>query len=354
MLRLSRRAAIVMTILVGAFIALLVPSPASAAGGVEIAFTPAEITVVRGDQVQVALSIKNGTDVALSDIKLLDVDGGAIDFSYDSGQPTAVPANGSAVATAHVSLAAPLPQATSIVAVVTFIAGSTQQSAAATLKVTSGAWPTAAPGPISITAKGPETLVDNRAVDVIFTVTNASSATQQISSAQLTYPSYLEVTVVGEDVEGKDGTLDLPAVPDLEGGGGASIHLQVRAPQGVRPGAVLIVFDVTYTEPSSTITGFSTGSHGLSLSVFGEGDAAAVFTSALAPAFWLVPGLLMVLTLWFFWMKISPRRAPFDMTTVARQRDAEPQSRLGSGSSPQGTAHYRTVSHGSPERARAG
>ncbi|GMM97705.1 hypothetical protein [Microbacterium sp. MTN4-26] len=288
---------------------------------VSITFTPNTLTAVRGETVTTALSIDNGSDQPMTQLRVGKISRDDVTVAFTT-QPQAVgdnasatiPAGGSLLLLAEVTVVAQLPGPTTLVADVTYRLGDTLRQEAATLTVTPATWPTAAPGPLAVTAQGPTSLVDTRATDLIFLITNSSTAEQTIESAVITYPSFLTVSVSGEGATGEPGRLRLTDPIVVAPGGGVTLLVNVEADDGVRPGTALIVLDLGYSQLDSSTAGFASASHSLTVSVFGESDVTTVFTAALAPAFWIVPGVLFVLVVWVLYTRVSPKNR-FDLTS---------------------------------------
>ena len=294
---------------------------ATPATAVSITFTPNTLTAVRGETVATALSIDNGSDQPITQLRVGEISRDDITIEF-APQPqiigddasASMPAGGSLLLLAEVTVVAQLPGPTTLVADVTYRLGDTLRQEAATLTVTPATWPTAAPGPLAVTAQGPTSLIDTRATDLIFSITNSSTAEQTIESAVITYPSFLTVSVSGEDATGEPGHLRLTDPIVVAPGGGVTLLVSVEADDGVRPGTALIVLDLGYSQLDSSTTGFASASHSLTVSVFGESDVTTVFTAALAPAFWIVPGVLFVLVVWVLYTRVSPKKR-FDLTS---------------------------------------
>ncbi|MGC5171624.1 hypothetical protein ACLQ2Q_13345 [Microbacterium sp. DT81.1] len=289
--------------------------------GVTIEFTPNELTAVRGERITVALSIENGSDMAITQLRVGDVRREDVTVVFDqesdavgTDASASIPGGGSLVVRTDVTVVAQLPGATTLVAEVTYRLGDIVRHDVATLKITPGTWPTAPAGPLTVSSQGPANLVDTGATDLIFSIRNSSTAEQTIESAIITYPEFLVVGVSDEKTAGEDGRLRLADPIVVAPGGGVTLLVNVRADDGVRPGTALIVLDMSYSQVDSSTTGFASASHALTLSVFGESDVATVFSAALAPAFWIVPGILFVLVVWFLWTRMFPKKS-LDITT---------------------------------------
>lgn len=320
-----RRWSVIAAWVVAAITGLLIPAamPVSAAAtaaasAVSASYTPAELEMLPGETRTVALLVENTTGVpvtATSTVAQTEGNSDPVTIGLDETAKS-IPAGGSVALEATVKLVHRSAFPVTVVTTVAYTGPGGSGSAIASLKVTSGATPTAAPGALVITASGDAAMVDTSGADVIFTVQNNGATLQRITTATLTFPTFLQVKLADGSVSKESaGTMTVPFTTDaLNAGNGTAIHLRVTAPKGVQPGNALITLSLNYDDAVSGTPAFSTGTHTIGLTVFGEEAVKGAFGAALAPALFVVPGLLFVLVLWFLWMHVYPRRFPVDMT----------------------------------------
>jgi len=293
-----------------------------------------------GETRTAVLLVQNLTGTQLKIDRLVSLpSAGPVVATLDATGKDSIASGGSVTLTATVTVTAITSSDVTIITTIDYTTvpsrdstiASLSGSAVATLVVKAGTVPSAAPSALAIASSGDSSLVDTRLADVYFTVQNTTSTNVHISHATLTFPSFLEVSLAEAGVtSARDvGTLDLPLDPSLAAGNGVAFHVQVRAPRGLQPGDALLVLSVTYENPTAKTTGFVTGSHTLSLSVFGEAAVTGAFGAALAPALFVVPGLLFVLVVWFMWARVYPRAFPVDLTPPSALTSAAALAILG-------------------------
>jgi hypothetical protein len=292
---------------------------------VSASYAPTELTMMPGETRTAVLLVQNPTGTQVTIDRFVSLPrAGPVVATLDAAGKNSIASGGSVALTATVTVTAIPSSEVTIITTIDYTTvpsrdstiASLTGSAVATLVVKAGAVPSAAPSAVAIASSGDSSLVDTHLADVYFTVQNTTATTLHISHATLTFPSFLEVNLAGARVTSArdEGTLDLPLDPSLTAGNGVAFHVLVRAPRGLQPGDALLVLSVTYDNPTAKTTGFTTGSHTLSLSVFGEAAVTGAFGAALAPALFVVPGLLFVLVIWFMWARIYPRAFPVDLT----------------------------------------
>lgn len=318
---------------------LFVPAVSHAEeSAVAASFTPSELTMLPGEKRTAVLLVENPADTAVTIDSVVVSQDDRVTVKVEGPGTAAISAGGSVAMPARVELSAVLPSKVTITATVRYTAVpkaeptpnpnvSSQAEeppkpsspplvgvALASLVVESGTTPSAAASPLTIESSGDSALADTQSVDVYFTVQNTIASDLDIRATTVTYPSFLQVEVPGtEQVSGGEaGFLEIDLGESLPAGDGAVVHLHVTAPRGIQPGDVLLVLAVTYAYGQDS-TGLATGSHSLALTVFGEAAVLGVFGAALAPALFVVPGVLFVLVFWFMWMRVHPRETPVDM-----------------------------------------
>lgn len=322
-LRLLRIAILAMV----ALAALVAPAAVATAAGPTITatYTPNEITMAPGETRTAVLLVENPMSLPVRINSLTPLSGDSrVDLSLDTTGPIAIPPGGSAAFKTTVTLSAvPSSKVTALTTVdYTTVPPRTSKVAArtgsvvASLAVTAGPVPSAPASPLTITSAGDDGLVDTQFADVYFTITNTSASDLNLSRATLTFPSFLRVQLPesGLESERDAGTLELSLNETLTTGDGAAVHLHVRTPDGLQPGNARLVLSISYQDAAARTTGFTTGSHTLALTVFGEAAVLGAFGEALAPALFVVPGVLFVLVLWFLWGRVYPRSFAVDLT----------------------------------------
>lgn len=284
------------------------------APGVTMTFTPAEITVGVGVDRAVVLQLTNGTTSAATAVSLTLVPDRGITIAEEPTAPVTLAPGASVALVMDVSRTGDAPASASVQAVLRYVtgsgAGAVDGAVVATLDVSEAPASTAPGAPVTITASAEAVdLVQYQSTDTFFTVASSSGHTQEVTSAVVSYPTFLTVTAVGPDgtlVEGKDGTLELDWLDTLGPGDAAIVHLRLDASGPVQPGDGLVMLTVATTDATSGTTATTGASQPIAFSVLGE---SGILTLLGVPSLLFVPGLVFALVLWALWRYAYPRAA---------------------------------------------
>lgn len=293
-------------------------SAAAESMAVAAAYTPDELAMLPGETRATGLRIQNPTSAPVVVNPKIRQESGAVSplvITLDE-TPVSIPAGGSLTVPAIVTLPARLLSSVTVVTTIGYTGVDSAGSILATLKVLPGTIPALASNALTISQSGDTAMVDTQAADLYFGVQNTSALTQRITGATLTFPTFLkvELTKASRPADAPTGSLTLDLPDTLAPGDGATVHLHVSAPNGVQPGSALVVLSINYEDSVGQNAGFATDSHKISLSVFGEDALTGAFGAAIAPALFVVPGLLFVLVVWFLWWRVYPRELPIEIT----------------------------------------
>lgn len=286
----------------------------AAAPGLTMTFTPAEVTVEVGVDRAVVLQLTNSTTSAATDVSLTLVPDRGITIGEEPTAPVTLAPGASVALVMAVSRTGDAPASASVQAVLRYVTGSGADAVGgavvATLDVSEAPAPTAPGAPLTITTSAEAVdLVQYQSTDTFFTVASSSGHTQQVTSAVVSYPTFLTVTAVGPDgtlVEGEDGTLAVEWLDTLGPGDAAIVHLRLDASGPVQPGDGLVLLTVATTDATSGTTATTSASQPITFSVLGE---SGILTLLGVPSLLFVPGLIFALVLWALWKYAYPRTA---------------------------------------------
>jgi hypothetical protein len=303
---------------IGMVCLLLAPAvhgAAAAEPSLTASFSPGTLDIASGGTRKAELLVTNTGSTPVTDLSCTFTSDDGISVPAAASLPvTSLAVSASTSLAVAVTRAVGAPAASSVEAVLSYMAGTAAgqhpETVVASLTVGTPAAPTAPAARLLVTPTlGRAQLVEYQSTDLIFTIANQSDRGETLTSVKLTYPSTLQVTATladGAATAGSNGSLRL-AVPGGPLGPGDTdvVHATVSAPDAVQPGDALVGLEVSAKDAVDQTTATVVSTQKLTFSVLGESD---VLQALGVPSLLFVPGIVMAVILWALWTQVAPRK----------------------------------------------
>lgn len=296
---------------------------------VTVELVPEMIVLFPGKNATASVVVRNASDQALSNLRLSCQSEASLQLFCNVAPIDALPANGEVVWNMTVGWGQQVPRATNVHFRIDYDwqplvsangDGPTASTVVprvifATLALTAPQMQPATDVAAMQMRSTLTTLNEQRPGIVYLVLENKSATSLTLNAVDARGPTYVSLTVLDPDLVVEDFGDDeelfekrLQRTISLEPREVRSIPIAVRASDIVQPGKSVLLFDanLAWQAEGYTQSGTLTATHEVDVGVFGESQLLALLG---LPAFFLVPGFLMLVTFRFFWTRVSVTKA---------------------------------------------
>jgi protein-S-isoprenylcysteine O-methyltransferase Ste14 len=154
-----------------------------------------------------------------------------------------------------------------------------------------------------------QTINENRPGEGALVITNLREADVRVNAIDVTAPTSVQVTLVcpgGAQLTTSGTTRRFSACPFTVGARSQEVlPMRLEAPESVTPGPRSVVVRVEASVPETRISASAVATVAFTVDVFAESD---ILKAVGVPVFLVLPGVLVVLTIWFLVATLSPWR----------------------------------------------